>query len=88
MTDDEFSQFVGQVMAVRKGAGKGRNPKGGGKCEPYCSVCARSGHLPADCPNQPRKLTKTFNNYFVDKKCHACQAVGHGWRTFLNILLS
>ena len=27
MTDGEFDQYVGQIYAVRKGAGKGRNPK-------------------------------------------------------------
>ena len=85
MAAGEFDQYVGQIYAVQKGAGKGRNPKGGGKGEVKCTVCGRPGHAPADCPNPPRTLNKTFNDYFVDKNCHACQAVGHGWRSCLNL---
>ena len=87
MTDGEFDQYIGQICAVRKGAGKGRNPKESGKgaTGDKCGICGRPGHVPANCPGQPRAITKAFNDYFVDKKCHACQAVGHGWRQCLNL---
>ena len=87
MTDGEFNQYIDQVYAVRTGAGKGRSQKGNGKgaTDKPCTICGRPGHIPANCYDRPREITKAFNDYFVDKNCHACQAVGHGWRSCLNL---
>ena len=30
-------------------------------------------------------LNRTLKEYFADKHCHACQAMGQGWRDCLNL---
>ena len=92
MSDEQFGQFCGQVFAVRKGAGKGNGKgsgrtKGGdtGKGGDKCSACGRSGHTLENCTFPPKTLINNVRNYFFDKKCHACNAIGHGWRTCMNL---
>ena len=87
MTGGEFNQYIDQVYAVRKCAGREETKREmeRGATDKPCTICGRPGHTPANCYDRPREITQAFNDYFVDKNCHACQAVGHGWRSCLNL---
>ena len=77
MRIEEVDKFIDKINAVKatKKTGKGA---GRGTKRERCNVCAGYDHRSGECTRQPRLLNNTLKDYFADKHCHACQAMGRG----------